>query len=265
MGRQRRVKFPGALYHVTSRGNRRATIFVDERDYRLWIALLAESTARFKLVVHMLCLIPNHFHLLVQTTEPNISEAMHHLNGKYARRFNWRHALTGHVLQGRFHAELVKRQEHLLTVLQYIPLNPVCAQLVPNADDWRWSTHLHICGMKRRPVWLNTGFVLDQFHGATEMDRIQAYRAFVNGKLRTPDPAMNRKRPYVDNSSSAVQAPPIAHLESVLPDRDAAVRAAWMSRAYTRDQIARHFGISTRTVSRIVTALIAKQDHRRDE
>lgn len=252
MGRQRRLHFSGAIYHITSRGNRRANMFVDERDHNFWLHVLAEAVPRFNLVVYGLCLMPNHFHLLIGTPDANLSSAMHYLNGRYAKRFNWRHSLTGHVLQGRYGAFLVDSQEYLLELLRYIALNPVRSELVARPDDWRWSSHRYCCNDQVSPGWLNVEWVLAQFSGATRTDRIRAYQAFVdagvgNGKRRDRQPHQHSCR-----VSDHPTVPTLADLERAYPSRDAAIRAAWLSRAYTRDEIARHFGVSTRTVSRII-------------
>jgi putative transposase len=254
MGRPTRIQFPGAIYHVTSRGNRRANIFVDERDHFLWLRLLAEAAGRFNLVVYGLCLMPNHFHLLVGTPDANISAAMHFLNGKYAQKFNWRHGLSGHVFQRRCHLELVERQEHLLELLRYTVLNPVRAQLVAKADDWRWSTHLHLSGLKPEPAWLNSQWVIDQFSGMTVADRIRAYRVFVEAGVGIQKRPNARLRRYFEPSGISAPVPMLDELERKIPSRDAAIVAAWACRAYSRDQIARHFNLSTRTVSRITSA-----------
>ena len=254
MGRPNRIQFPGAIYHVTSRGNRRANIFVDDRDHLLWLRLLGEAATRFNLVVYGLCLMPNHFHLLVETPDANISAAMHFLNGKYAQKFNWRHGLSGHVFQRRCHLELVERQEHLLELLRYIVLNPVRAQLATSADDWRWSTHLHVSSFKPRPVWLNSTWVIDQFSGSALADRIRAYRAFVDAGVGIKKRPVASIRRYIDFSQAFTITPVLDELERNLPTRNAAIVAAWMCGAYSRDQIARHFNISVRTVSRITAA-----------
>ncbi|GGY18666.1 hypothetical protein GCM10007386_55170 [Pseudoduganella dura] len=227
---------------------------MDDRDHLAWLRLLGEAATRFNLVVYGLCLMPNHFHLLVETPDANISATMHYLNGKYAQKFNWRHGLSGHVFERRCYLELVERQEHLLELLRYIVLNPVRAQLAAKADDWRWSTHLHVSGIKARPEWLNSMCVIDQFSGAALAERIQAYRAFVDagtGIKRRPVAAISR---YIDLSQAFTAIPVLDELERNLPSRNAAIVAAWMSGAYSRDQIARHFNISVRTVSRITSA-----------
>jgi putative transposase len=255
MTRPRRIQFEDAIYHVTARGNRRTNIFVDDRDRHLWLRIFTETSARFDLHVYALCLMPNHFHLLVQTPQANLSTALHHLNGAYAQKFNWRHGLTGHLLQGRYHAELVERQEQLLETLRYIAMNPVAAELVLHPDNWQWSTHPCICDQLPRPKWLKADWVLGQFAGENRPERIQAYRRFVDasesgrprpGKRRRP-----RMRPLPQTPTGT-----LADFEREYPDRNTAVVAAWMSGIFTREQIARHFGISIKTVTRITSRAV---------
>lgn len=252
MSRQKRIQFPGAIYHVWSRGNRRASIFVDDRDRHMLLQLFGETAARFNLVTYGLCLMPNHFHFLLETPDANISKAMQYLKGKYAQKFNWRHNLDGHLFQGRFLTKLVERQEQLLELLRYVVLNPVRARLVNRADDWEWSTHLQVSGTVQQPVWLNAEWVLDQFPGQIKSDRIRAYRAFVDAG----DKRLSRHgtRQYVHQDATYAEVPLLEQLERQYTSRDSAVLAAWACRAYTRDQISRHFNLSTRTVSRIVSA-----------
>ncbi|WP_338766412.1 transposase [Massilia sp. METH4] len=254
MSRQKRIQFPGAIYHVTSRGNRRATIFVDDRDREIMMKLYGDTAARFNLVVYALCLMPNHFHFLLETPDANISRAMQYLKGNYAQKFNWRHGLTGHVFQGRFFTELVDHQEQLLELLRYVVLNPIRARLVRHADDWHWSTHLHTSGKLQKPAWLNSDWVLDQFPGSTRQDRIRAYREFVDAGDKQRPPSRYGGKRYVSIDAAYMEIPLLEQLERQHACRDAAVVAAWACRGYTRDQIARHFNLSTRTVSRIIAA-----------
>ena len=251
MGRPNRIQFGGAIYHVTSRGNRRARTYADDRDRAIWLGMLSETAARFNLSVYALCLMPNHFHMLVETPDSNLSAAMHHLNSRYARKFNWRHSLTGHLFQGRYHSGVVEEQAQLLELIRYIILNPVRAQLARIADEWPWSTHRQVCQIEQCPQWLKTDWILSHFSGATVAEQIKAYRAFVDA---APVAAKKPRRVSRRLSKPALvseSVPTLAQLECIHPDRDSAVRAAWTSGLYTRDQISRHFAISTKTVSRI--------------
>lgn len=247
MGRPLRLQFPGAVYHVTARGNRRATLFADARDHLAWLGILAEATERFGLVVHGFCLMPNHYHMLVETPQPNISAAMHYLNGTYAKYFNWRYGFTGHVFQGRFHSVLVERDSQLLETVRYIALNPVRAELVARPGDWRWSSHRFIIARGPVPLWLQTAWVLEQFGSNDPGRRIEAYEQFVDAGIGQPS---RLKRP-VRRAQPDAAAPPLAEFASKYPTRDAAILAAHVSAAYSREQIARHFAVSTRTVTRV--------------
>jgi REP element-mobilizing transposase RayT len=130
----------GGIYHVTTRGNDRRPIFYDEFDYLDCIRQLATVIARYGWLCWSFCLMPNHYHLLVETPEPNLADGMHLLNGRYARRFNARHERVGHLFQGPYRATFVERDGHLLETCRYVVLNPVRAQLVQRAEDWPWSS-----------------------------------------------------------------------------------------------------------------------------
>ncbi|MBB3219564.1 REP element-mobilizing transposase RayT [Massilia umbonata] len=223
---------------------------MDDRDRVIWLSMLSETATRFNLSVYALCLMPNHFHMLVETPDGNLAAAMHHLNSRYARKFNWRHALTGHLFQGRYHSGIVDEQAQLLELIRYIVLNPVRARLTISADEWPWSSHRQTCDIHQCPPWLNVDWILNHFHGATPVAQIAAYRAFIAAGAAKGKPRPARRKP-----SCAVRlpdpTPSLAQLEHLHRNRDAAVRAAWALGVYTRDQIARHFAISTRTVTRI--------------
>ena len=138
MARPLRLEFPGAVYHVTSRGNARAAIFLDDEDRPIFLGVLGAVVARFGWLCHAYCLMDNHYHLLLETPDPNLSRGMRQLNGVYTQRFNRRHGRVGHVLQGRFKAILVDRDGYLLELARYLVLNPVRAGRVK--DPGRYST-----------------------------------------------------------------------------------------------------------------------------
>lgn len=126
----RRIEFPGAIYHVTSRGDRHEPIFVDDVDRESLIAVLASGMSRFDAQVLAYCLMGNHYHFVLHTRQANLSLLMRHVNGVYTQAFNRRHAKVGHLLQGRFKAILVDRDAYLLEVCRYVELNPVRAGMV---------------------------------------------------------------------------------------------------------------------------------------
>ena len=130
MARPLRLEFAGALYHVTSRGDRREDIYLDDGDRQDWLAVLAHVCERFNWVVHAYCQMTNHYHLLVETVDGNLSQGMRQLNGLYTQRFNRRHRQVGHLFQGRYKAILVQKEAHLLELSRYVVLNPVRAGMV---------------------------------------------------------------------------------------------------------------------------------------
>src|SRR5215212_8497113 len=141
MARPLRLEFPGACYHVTARGDRQEPIFESEEDYLVFIDLLAKEVTQQNWLLYAFCLMDNHYHLLLETPEPNLVRGMRRLNGVYTQAFNRRHERGGHVLQGRYKAILVDKDSHLLDLGRYVVLNPVRAQLVKRPEDWPWSSY----------------------------------------------------------------------------------------------------------------------------
>lgn len=163
MSRPLRLEFPGALYHVTSRGHERGPIFRDAADRRHFLDLLASVVPDHTWLLHSYCLMGNHYHLLVETQRPTLSRGMHSLNARYSQHFNRRHERAGHVFEGRFKAILVQREAHLLEVHRYIVLNPVRAGLSRRPADWPWSNYRATSGAIPPPPWLEVGSTLSLF------------------------------------------------------------------------------------------------------
>ena len=124
MSRPLRLEFAGALYHVTSRGNRREAIYDDEEDRQRFLDLLGDVCDRFRWKIFAYCLMDNHYHLFIETRKGNLSRGMRQLNGVYTQWFNRRHAKGGHVFQGRYKAILVQRESYFLELSRYVALNP---------------------------------------------------------------------------------------------------------------------------------------------
>jgi REP element-mobilizing transposase RayT len=273
MARPLRIQFPGALYHVTSRGNARQPVYRDDRDRRSFLGLLGEAVERFGWQCHAYCLMENHYHLVIQTPEPNLSRGMRHLNGVYSQRFNHRHERVGHLFQGRFHAVLVEREAHLFELARYVVLNPVRAGLVPDPTDYPWSSLRATLGLTRAPSWLQVEPLLRHFHSTTR------YREFVNEglQLRRPleDPrpllgspgfsravrrrvesprpskeVARRERVAYEPSLSRLFPPHVRRERSL---RDERIREVSRSTAYALVDIARHLGLHKSTVSRIAS------------
>lgn len=172
MARPLRIEFPGAFYHVISRGNERRAIFRGVDDYELFLRTLQDSSDRFDVLIHAYCLMPNHLHLLIQTKDSNLSHFMKRLLGVYTIRFNRKHKRYGHLFQGRYKAYLVDQDSYFLQLSRYIHLNPVKAKLCESAEDYRWSS-LRFFGKSYGPSFLHKEFTLKSF------DSPKSYHKFV--------------------------------------------------------------------------------------
>lgn len=180
MSRPLRLEFAGALYHLTARGDRREPIFVDDQDRLVFIDLLAKEIRQHGWLLYAFCLMENHYHLLVETPEPNLVRGMRRLNGVYTQAFNRRHRLVGHLLQGRYKSILVDKDSYLLELCRYVVLNPMRVKetKIASVGDWAWSSYLATAGKMACPDWLAADRVLALFgKGATTARK--AYERFV--------------------------------------------------------------------------------------
>lgn len=178
MARPLRIEYDGALYHVTSRGNNRKPIFRDESDRELFLDTLARVTQRFHWICHTYCLMNNHYHLVIETPDGNLSMGMRQLNGVYTQAFNKRHHRVGHVFQGRFKAILVQRDSHFLEVCRYVVLNPIRAKLIEHPRQWKWSSYNATTGRVTAHDCLTVDEILSHF-GSRKAGAQEKYREFV--------------------------------------------------------------------------------------
>jgi putative transposase len=135
VSRPLRILDAGALYHVVARGNAKMAIYHDDVDRRRFLTILETVVEQHQIECHAYCLMSNHYHLVIRTLEPNLSPAIQYLNGVYAQWWNKRHKRVGHVLQGRFKAQLMQREGYFLEACRYVVLNPVRAGLVKKVED----------------------------------------------------------------------------------------------------------------------------------
>ena len=188
MARPLRLEFAGAVYHVTARGDRQEPIFEDDDDRVAFLELLAKEVRQQGWLVYAFCLMGNHYHLLLETPEPNLVRGMRRLNGVYTQAFNHRHDRAGHVLQGRYKAILVDKDSYLLELCRYVVLNPVRARMVSAAGEWSWSSYLATAGKMTCPDWLAAEQVLGFFSSADRTQARRAYIRFVSEGLEGPSP-----------------------------------------------------------------------------
>jgi REP element-mobilizing transposase RayT len=281
MTRPLRLEFPGALYHVTSRGNAREDIYLDDEDRKTFLAILAELVKRFNWLCHAYCLMGNHYHLVVETPDANLSAGMRQLNGLYTQRFNRRHNRVGHVFQGRYKAILVERDSYLLELCRYVVLNPVRARIVRDPARYPWSSYRATAGTGNRPPFLSVDWILSQF-ARTPTSARRRYADFVIAGTGQPPLWDNLKAQSLLGTAGFVEGlkPYLAHrrhhkevprtqrlvdrpaLDQILPygqepskvKRNARIRKAHLQYGYTLTQIARHLDIHYTTVSKIINA-----------
>jgi REP element-mobilizing transposase RayT len=187
MARPLRLEFPGALYHLTARGNAQQSIFLDDTDRQQFLRLLGREIHQQQWRCYVYCLMGNHYHVVVETPEPNLSRGLRRLHGTYTQWFNRRHRRVGHLLQGRFKSVLVEKESYLLELCRYVVLNPVRAGLVTDAGDWVWSSYRATVGVQPTPDWLDVPAVLTLFDSVAATARI-AYRGFVADGVSQPSP-----------------------------------------------------------------------------
>jgi putative transposase len=157
MSRPLRIQFAGAIYNVGSRGVRRSRIYLDDDHHEMFERILALIVERTGWRCHTHCLMPNHYHLLVETPEPNLSVGMQLLNVTYGQWFNKKHELAGHVFERRFYSRVVQSNYHLLELARYIVLNPVRAGLCKHPREWSWSSYKALAGEAPAPPFLTIG------------------------------------------------------------------------------------------------------------
>lgn len=285
MSRPLRVEFPGAVYHVTARGDRREPIYHQDSDRLAFLDVLAQALQRFDAQVLAYCLMGNHYHLVLQTHQANLSRLMRHVNGVYTQRFNARHALVGHLLQGRFKAIVVDREAYLLTLCRYVERNPVAAGLVTRAQEWPWSSARAHLALVDAPTWLDRDGLHALLLGrpvADAADRQRAaglYAEWLGQPVATDFWRCGLRR-QVFLGDEAFVARALAHagstgrvpssevpkaqrrqplsLRSMLEagmDRDSALHAAYTAGGATMRQLAQTLGLSVSRVSRLIAAV----------
>jgi len=183
MSRPLRIQYPGAFYHITARGNERRSIFSGPHDREKLLYFFSEAVLRYGVSIHTYCLMENHYHILLETSDPNLSQALHFINGGYATYYNRAHRRSGHLLQGRYRAILVEKDQYALALSRYIHLNPVRAGVSEKPDDYPWSSYRAYLDPRRRPSWLETSLILGYF-GPKEAEARRRYRKFVEDGLR---------------------------------------------------------------------------------
>jgi putative transposase len=284
MSRPLRIEFANAIYHVTARGDRREAIYRDDADRRTQLDVLAQAMDRFDAQLLAYCQMGNHFHLVLHTRQANLSRLMRHVNGVYTQRFNRRHGLVGHVLQGRFKAILVDRDAYLLALCRYVERNPIAAGIVKAAADWPWSSYRAHAGWVATPQWLDSdglySFLLGRAVTTAAQRRraAQSYAALVarpnpadegfwqdalRGQIYLGDEAFEaRMQAQISSLRSAEREIPKRQrqqgrdwkscLQACGCDRNRALSMAYREHGMTMTWLAQQSGLSVSHVSRLI-------------
>jgi len=274
MSRPLRIELAGGLYHITSRGDRQEDIFLNDNDRRQWLALFDKVCERYNWRCHAYCLMSNHYHIVVETIEGNLSKGMRQLNGVYTQYFNITHKRVGHVYQGRYKAILVEKDSYLLELSRYVVLNPVRAHMVKDVGDWPWSSYRQMIGEQNIPEWLEPSWILGQF-SVQRKRAIEKYRDFIREGVGLPslwseltqqiylgdEKFVKRLQKKLDKQSDLSEIPrmqrrpkakSLEHYESKHRDSKQGMLEAFYSGDYTMKEIAGYFKVHYSTVSRAV-------------
>lgn len=274
MSRPLRLEFAGALYHVTSRGDRRENIYESDADRQLFLNVLSDVCDRYNWLCHAYCLMSNHYHLLIETPDANLSKGMRQLNGVYTQAYNRSNNKVGHVFQGRYKGILVDKQSYLLELARYIVLNPVRAEMVRSAEDWSWSSYRATIGQAVSFNALTIEWLLSCF-ASKKSDAIECYKEFVSAGKRQPSPWNElRNQVYlggqefvetmqglIDGDKELSEIPVsqrrpkpqnIEHYDLRFSDRNESIVNAYQSGGYSLKEVGDYFGLHYSTVGGIV-------------
>jgi len=273
MTRSLRIEYEGAVYHVTSRGNAKSEIYLGDEDRGLFLDVLQYVVERFSWKCHAYCLMSNHYHLMIETPQPNLSRGMSQLNGMFTQRFNRRHSRVGHVFQGRFKSIIVDKDAYLLELSRYIVRNPVAADMVKSVADWQWSSYQATSGISKAPGFLHVDWLLSQF-GNSRRQAQRNYIRFVNDDVsQSPWQLLNGPDVLGDDEfreklqrnlgdipmgvakkKAILRHLPLAEIAQGQTGRGTWMREAYCEHGYTMQAIAEFAGLHHSTVSKLIKA-----------
>jgi REP-associated tyrosine transposase len=285
MTRPLRIEFPGAVYHITSRGNARQSIFDHFTDKKQFLFILEQVVVKYQWLCHAYCLMDNHYHLLIENTEPNLSAGMRQLNGVYTQTFNRKYDRVGHLFQGRFKSILVEKENYLLELSRYIVLNPVRAKLVAKPGQFTWSSYKATAGLIKIPEYLTIDWILQRF-GKQKYAAQKKYKAFVNEGLKQSSPWEHLKaqcflgsekfianlRQPSQNSQDLSEFPKqqrlfkrpglnnlFASLDQMTKSkRNEAIQTAIVKHGYSQVELSKYLGLHYSTISRLMKSQRSK-------
>lgn len=277
MARPLRIQYPGAVYHITSRGNAKERIFLSDGDRANFLLTLKKVIGKYNWLCYAYCLMDNHYHLIIETPDGNLAIGMRQLNGVYTQSFNSSHKRLGHIFQGRYKAILIQKGSHLLEALRYVVLNPLRAGIVKNPEKYIWSSYRSTAGLEKPSPFLSTEWVLAQF-GRRKSIAQRRYKEFVLNGVRAASPWDSLKGQILLGDDEFVVSA-LTHLKnddgleeiprsqrfagrpslkalfasaSSKEKRDKKIEEAVIKYSYRQNEIALYLGLHYSTVSRIM-------------
>jgi len=285
MARPLRIEYDGAVYHVTARGNARKAIFRGDEDRLTFLNTLAGVNERYNWICHGYCLMNNHYHLIIETPDGNLSKGMRQLNGVYTQGYNRSHRRVGHVFQGRYKAILIEKDSHLLETCRYVVLNPVRAKAASHPGQWKWSSYRATVGTEPPHPALTRDWVLGQF-GSKKKEAEGQYREFVEAgvgeetiwkkvkgqSILGEEEFIEGLIGYVKGQRGIQEVPKMQRyvnrpgLDGILTEkamkkksiRDKKIQEAVDEYGYSQKEIADHLGMHYSTISRLVKRSTAR-------
>ncbi|MAI41628.1 MAG: transposase [Candidatus Azotimanducaceae bacterium] len=280
MSRPVRIEFPGATYHITSRGNSGRTIFPSSEDRAVFLNILDNVVQRFSWLVHSYVLMDEHFHLVVEIPQENLSKGMRQLNGVYTQHFNRCHGSEGPIFQGRFKSVLFEKEVYLLSVCRHVVLNPVRLGSRFNLKRYRWSSYRATSGDVENPSFLYTDDVLAAL-GKREKASRRKFREYVEAGIDKMSPLLDRSnqvllgspkflremQPILQGEKLAKRGPKQSRRRSLRAifrtvksrsraERNDLIRKAHLNYGYTLSEVGDHLGLHYTTVSKVVNAVM---------
>jgi len=276
MSRPVRIEFPGAHYHLTSKGNSEQLIFADDMDRAAFLQVIDSVVGRFGWLLHSYVLMDRHYHLVVACPLANLSKGMRQLNGVYTQHFNRRHGQDGPLFQGRFKSVLFEPETYLLPLCRHVELNPVRLKSSNMPQSYRWSSFRATAGVVKAPTWLHSAALLANFEPSG--DAQQQYRDYVKAGIGAPSPLaersaqvllgstgfLNEMQPILNGEKLAKRGPKRAGRRRTLDnlfrliegktrlERNELIRRAHIKHAYTLMEIGDFLGLHYTTVSKVI-------------
>jgi REP element-mobilizing transposase RayT len=274
MARPLRIELAGGIYHITSRGDRREDIYDSDEDRENWLKIFGDVCERFNWRCHAYCLMDNHYHIVLETADENLSKGMRQLNGVYTQYYNRKHNRVGHVFQGRYKGILVERDTYLLELARYVVLNPVRAGMTKNINAWKWSSYKAMIGEVTSQPWLETDWILGEFSKQRKR-AIWKYSNFVREGVGLPsiwhhvqnqvflasEKYINKLQQKINKGAAINEVPrlqkrklpkSLEYYDNQYKDQTKSILKAYQSGGYTLKEIGDYYGKHYSTISRIV-------------